>query len=420
MGARVRIAILAAVTVAAVGALPVGAVAAPLTCASTITRDVRLKADLDCSFAEITIDADRVTVDLNGHILVARIVVDGHDRVTIRNGTLTAITLRDSRRSRLVNLTLPAGDGHVELIDSSRNVIKRISVGGIAGGISLTRSDRNLIRHSFMFGIQGGGLSGDAESDRNEIRNNRAVGAIGGIGIAIGGSRNIIAGNTASGDAPFGSGLPAEGILLFGGDRNVLAGNDVVSDTDGILVKAAASRTIVARNTANGSGDDGIDVESALPPCGATRRTQRRPGYRGRAGRPRRWRQQGDGERQPAAVPERRLPSWGGGNRLHGLRGRPGERPRPIHRRPPSRAARGLHERERQVRRCGGTRRRVLPLQSGAGLLPGRPRWCGPGHRAARWQLQCPRLHRPELAPGVRPAAARRTWKATPRALRAA
>ena len=42
----------------------------------------------------------------------------------------------------------------------------------------------------------------------------------------------------------------------------MLAGNDVLSDTDGILVEAAASRTIVARNTANGSGDDGIDVES--------------------------------------------------------------------------------------------------------------------------------------------------------------
>ena len=262
-GARVRIAILAAVTTGALCVLPAGAVAAPLTCGATITSDVRLDADLDCSFAEIPISANRVTLDLNGHILIGRIVVDGHDRVTIRNGTLTAITLRDSHRSRLVNLTLPGGDGHVELIDSSRNVIKGISVGGIAGGISLTRSDRNLIRRSFMFGIQGGGLSGDVESDRNEIRNNRAVGAIGGIGIAVGGSRNIIAGNTASGDAPFGSGLPAEGILLFGGDRNVLAGNDVVSDTDGILVKAAASRTIVARNTANGSGDDGIDVESA-------------------------------------------------------------------------------------------------------------------------------------------------------------
>ena len=40
-------------------------------------------------------------------------------------------------------------------------------------------------------------------------------------------------------------------------------GNDVQSETDGILVAAAASRTLVAKNTANGSGDDGIDVESA-------------------------------------------------------------------------------------------------------------------------------------------------------------
>ena len=42
----------------------------------------------------------------------------------------------------------------------------------------------------------------------------------------------------------------------------MLLGNEVRSETDAILVEAAASRTIVARNRADGSGDDGIDVES--------------------------------------------------------------------------------------------------------------------------------------------------------------
>ena len=49
----------------------------------SITTDVRLDADLICGDGiAVTIDADRVTLDLNGHN-TGSVVVEGHDRATI-------------------------------------------------------------------------------------------------------------------------------------------------------------------------------------------------------------------------------------------------------------------------------------------------------------------------------------------------
>ncbi len=295
-----------------------------------------------------------MTLDLNGHGISGRVVVEGQDRVTIKNGSVSFLAVRDARRvtirnvaagalelldvhrSRILNSTA-GGGGNLTLIDSSRNLIEGNTFSGSAGGIDLIRSDRNVIRRNFLSGAQAGGLSGDEASDHNVIIGNDAF-AIGASAFVIGGSRNTISGNTAVGNAPLGSGILSAGIYVFGGSRNVVERNvagteGIMTETDGILVAAAARRTLVAKNTANGNSDDGIDVESAAyHPAGQHGEQQPRPRHRGGARCPRRRRQQGDGERQPAAVPERRLPSWGGGNRLHGLRNRPGERPRPTYR----------------------------------------------------------------------------------------
>ena len=86
------------------------------------------------------------------------------------------------------------------------------------------------------------------------------------------------------------------------------ASNLVIDPTvDGILVEATAADTLLERNLVLRSGDDGIDVES--PDTTLTRNLALRNGDLGieavRGGRRRR--KQADGERQPAAVHERRL-----------------------------------------------------------------------------------------------------------------
>jgi parallel beta-helix repeat protein len=264
MSARARIAILASVAVGALLWLAPAATAAHVTCGGTITSDVTLEADLVCDFGSvITVAADRVTVDLGGHaIRGATLVVDGHDRVTIRNGEVQQVLLQNADRNRVVDLALAVGEGKVQLTDSNRNRIARITVGSAFGpAVHLIRSDRNVIRASDITGFESGALFLDEASDRNEISANTA-GASQAPAIAVEGSRNRILGNTASGSGSTGETFPAEGIAISAGQRNLVKGNDVLSSTDGILVALAAGRTVLSGNTANGSGDDGIDVES--------------------------------------------------------------------------------------------------------------------------------------------------------------
>ena len=197
MGARVRIAILVAVTTGALGLLPAGAASGQVSCGS-ITTDVRLDADLICGDGiAVTIDADRVTLDLNGHNIFGSVVVEGHDRATIegRDGFVSgSVELRDAHRVTVRNVQ---GAGLV-VIDSSRNLIEGNRFA--PEGISMARSDRNLIRRNDLLGFEGpSGLSASA-SDRNEIVDNIAS-ALPGFGIAVGGSHNWIAHNTAFGDS---------------------------------------------------------------------------------------------------------------------------------------------------------------------------------------------------------------------------
>ena len=276
--------IAAVVACVAVGAALPAAASGQVSCGASITTDVRLDANLDCGFgAALTIDADRVTLDLNGHNVFGSVVVEGQDRVTIKDGGVTLLAVRDARRVTIRNVQLGSlvgidvhrsrflnstfGGGGLTITDSSRNLIEGNTIGGSSTPIALESSDRNVIRGNLLSGAQTYGLSLDEGSDRNEIRNNSAQ-AIGASAIAIGGSRNTISRNTAVGNAPFGSGILSAGIYVFGGRRNVVERNvagteGITTETDGILVAAAARRTLVAKNTANGNSDDGIDVESA-------------------------------------------------------------------------------------------------------------------------------------------------------------
>src|SRR6185295_18911370 len=142
-----RIAMLSTLGVGVLCALAATATAAPAICGGTITCDVRLEADVDCSsggppvLLAVTIGADRVTLDLNGHRLDARGIVDGHDYITIRDGTLMfGFDLRNTHRTRVLGIS-GSGDATYGLTDSSRNLIEGNNLGARDGGLGLVRAD---------------------------------------------------------------------------------------------------------------------------------------------------------------------------------------------------------------------------------------------------------------------------------------
>ena len=88
---------------------------APLSCGDTITVDTTLDRDLlDCPNNGIVIGADDITLDLNGHtisgdgkpfkacpereICDVGVLNDGHDGVTVRNGSVGQFDERRTRR----------------------------------------------------------------------------------------------------------------------------------------------------------------------------------------------------------------------------------------------------------------------------------------------------------------------------------
>jgi parallel beta-helix repeat protein len=238
---------------------------------------------------------------------------DGHRGVTVRNGSLygfgLGVLVGDVRDNHLVKLSSSENQffGFV-IAESSRTVIRDSSgfdnprPDGDGLGVFMSHDLRivhNSFRHNGQLGIhiegstknlvKGNLLSrnGDMgiflEADGNQIRGNRSFRD--GTGIIVGpGSRNVIAGNRISSG---GEGIAIEkgrgnvvmrnviahtrksGIRLGIGDppigstRTLVRGNLVVSaGKDGFLVAKNDRSSLLARNTARRSGDDGFDINS--------------------------------------------------------------------------------------------------------------------------------------------------------------
>jgi parallel beta-helix repeat protein len=302
------------------GASAQAAKAVHVDCGDTITADTRLANDLlDCPGIGVVIGADDITLDLNGHTIDGDGLADvegvsniGHDGVAIEGGSIrdfvegVAVLFADDSSVRDLALSQLRHVG-VFVSDSTNIRVKKTSIVDVAfSGIFLTRSrdidvERNVVRQS------GGGIaarlsnelritdniasdndnegillfddSADADVERNSASGN-------GAGIVVAADRNVLSHNRvfANGDnivIDGGSdnvvsdhrvvdalGFPDDpgsgfGILVAGGDRNRLEDNRVAgAASDGILVDAPATGTLLARNSAAHNGDDGIDVDS--------------------------------------------------------------------------------------------------------------------------------------------------------------
>jgi parallel beta-helix repeat protein len=149
-------------------------------------------------------------------------------------------------------------------------------------GIHIEGSTKNLVKGNFL--SRNGDMGIFLEADGNQVRGNRSVRD--GTGIIVGpGSRNVIAGNRISRG---GEGIAIEkgrgnvvvrnvvaytrhsGIRLgignppTGSTETLVRGNLVVSaGRDGFLVAKNDRSSLLVRNTARRSGEDGFDINSS-------------------------------------------------------------------------------------------------------------------------------------------------------------
>jgi parallel beta-helix repeat protein len=298
-------------------------------CGDTITTDATLHHNLvNCPNNGIVIGADDVTLDLNYHSIDGDgtpaagcdprrefcdvgVLNDGHDGVTVTNGSLRqfgigvwglrashnrflgisasrnvffGMVMFDSTRSVIRNGSFsrnipPEGDG-IGLFSSDHLRIVGNKVRRNPGpGIHVSRSDQNLIKGN-IFSRNGPGIL--IEGDRNEVRRNRVRR---GGGIRVGpGSHNVIARNRTSRASEsirvekgrgnlvtrnVVAGARGPGIRLgiqrpsIGGANNVISRNQVKgSGDDGFLVNEKDNRSVLKHNVAIGAADDGFDIRS--------------------------------------------------------------------------------------------------------------------------------------------------------------
>jgi hypothetical protein len=259
----------------------------PVDCGDTVTTDIRLTGNLGSCSGQyaLKVGADGVDIDLGGHNLngsfgpnvdpITGILNEGHDDVTVRNGTLSGFSTAFSASG------------------ASRNQLRHVDAQGLGVGAGFAGGADNQIRHSKLLGALNGGLRVEAsprlvladsdvqavffdagaliESDDARIVRNRFLPA--GVGpqdtipaLKLTGNRAHIGRNVVSG-------VWRSGFVLSGSDNVVVYNRLSGLFGDGIFVSPFSARTLLRGNVVEGMADDGFDVRSASTRLGANSAT---------------------------------------------------------------------------------------------------------------------------------------------------
>jgi hypothetical protein len=193
--------IVAAALVAGALAAPASQASAPLHCGATITKDTKLTKDLgDCRGVGLRIGADNITLDLNGHTIAAAakrnptahgILNVGHDRVTIRGGTVKGfgaygVRLAGVERNHVVDMTMTANFTGIGLVESSHDLVERSAMTGSRFvGVNLTGGTANRVVHNEIAGSAGPGVLLQTSLADHGAHNRIVENAIEGNGIQV-------------------------------------------------------------------------------------------------------------------------------------------------------------------------------------------------------------------------------------------
>jgi parallel beta-helix repeat protein len=279
--ARPGLVVLAGLTVSLWASGPV--TAAPVTkitsCPFTISAPGEYLVTADCTVPSagtgITISASNVHLNLGGHTLTQPsgglgigIVVTGASNVHINNGTvqglLGGIVLSGASGNLLNGLTVSNNLIGIEL-DGSGNSITGNSITGSSAGILVGSGSGNTIQSntatSNFFGILVVGGTGNTVQGNNTSSNS--------VGIVLGqsGSGNLVSGNVSDNNVIPG-GLGGLGIDVYS-TSNVIRGNEANGNgSTGIIARAGATGNTFQLNTALGNAP--VDLFDDNAPVGGT------------------------------------------------------------------------------------------------------------------------------------------------------
>jgi parallel beta-helix repeat protein len=269
------------------------AFAAHVSCGQTLMANTRLDGNLFCpGSVGLTIGADNITLDLNGHTIRGDDTNQGvynlMNKIRIRNGVIrdfAAGVVIAGVGNRVNGLTVLSSGLGIALSNATKTQITNNHVVGGDSGISLQGNfgagepRKNKIVNNFVTQVSQTAISITAD-DGNRIQNNSLVDNNLGIGLADTATGNLIKGNTVS-SSPGGSGIFVisdstnnrlegntvdsnhnQGVLLDDAHGSVLKDNEVTNTElfEGILVHNGSTGTLILGNLVNDNGTDGITV----------------------------------------------------------------------------------------------------------------------------------------------------------------
>jgi parallel beta-helix repeat protein len=265
--------------VVSLGLMAVGSIAAPgasaagpVGCGGTVTANLVLDRDLlNCPGDGLRVGADKITIDLNHHIIGGRgsagsagVRIAGHSGVTVNGGTIREFELgvvaSDAPNTRVVAnaIVRNAAEGILGEASSSGTVIQgnRVSESGTllpgqkaapatewADGIDVRGAGAQIIGNTVTKSRDDGiDASGPGAKVVNNLTTNNGVGSTSADGVDVDGIGTLIQQNTATGN----------------GD-------------DGIGIGLHAERPTIRNNTANNNHDYGIQATSDTVDGGGNR-----------------------------------------------------------------------------------------------------------------------------------------------------
>jgi parallel beta-helix repeat protein len=277
------------------------AAASHISCGDVITEDATLDSDLiDCPGNGIVIDANDVTLDLNGHVvdgrghswgITAAATPEGRSGVTIENGSVRdfefgvvqaadfGVVSHISAFSNFVGIDASTPSGHVRV---ERNTLEG-NGHGIKADTEDARIERNVVQGNCV-GLEVGGFRNLVR--HNDVRENSCLG----LELVDAREQHVVANRIVDNGSQIDA-FPHPGLLLIGSvtdsviEKNRLAGNRsgivmmehaqrnlvernhvVDSALDGIAViqdQSVNADNLIVKNIARRNGDDGIDIDVA-------------------------------------------------------------------------------------------------------------------------------------------------------------
>ena len=243
---RLAVATIAGVVVALT---PWSPASAAVQCGAVLTSNTKLTSNLVCDASgdALSIGADGVTLNLNGHSITgpgaydtsyAGVRVAGHTKVRVTNGRITGF------------------QSAVVLDESTRAVVSKVNAYGNDQGLNLSGGGQHLVEKNYVHD-NGRDAIRLGLSSYNRVRLNVVVANTFGIGVADGSTDNVVEANAATRNGDFGIGL------LGDVARNLVQANVVdQSSGHGIQVNPEAVDTRLFKNYLSRNGIDGIHVEA--------------------------------------------------------------------------------------------------------------------------------------------------------------